>query len=536
MPVQNQSQPAPAAPKPAKIKATYRLTINKECLYSLTAQFIEFYFTKNKTDTVVKNFINSFFVKSLIGRSLPIIDIPFFLNSLNPNTLPSAIANQLSSGVAQSFASHKRAILSYFDELLAIAVNSPAPAEVMTFSDFAKHLGVSVQTANAILEDKKIPYYALSPKKRMISVADYNSFLASIKTNPQGINAAIDNPEVGNTPLSRRRDAALFSQKGSSNPPKTPKGRDKDKSSSKNNASQTLSVSHEKKPSSKPFNRDAKGETKPTKPLKIESADVYSSEFGSFLKKKFEEELPAIDPVKNTPVDDIAKEPDVPVGGGENIKATIEPQEAVKESEDVKQPEADKQSEEMQVSDVRETEKLKEAAEPVVKQIEEGGTGSDRSTGESKPDNKPEKTDSPASMLDSAPIPSPAEVRITEVVKPAEFQINTPELEIPEIPHVDKEDDILPTINITPANMSQALQTNDKTEGSSDNTSAEMIDNQEEQPPTLQYHSMSSEDILKAQQKLNNLCEDGKTDGNNQNGMTPTEPNMQRKRVLIKTK
>ena len=145
-------------------------------------------------------------------------------------------------------------------------------------------------------------------------------------------------------------------------------------------------------------------------------------------------------------------------------------------------------------------------------------------------------TDSPASMLDSAPIPSPAEVRITEVVKPAEFQINTPELEIPEIPQVDKEDDILPTINITPANMSQALQTNDKTEGSSDNTSAEMIDNQEGQPPTLQYHSMSSEDILKAQQKLNNLGEDGKTDGKNQNGMTPTEPNMQRKRVLIKTK
>ena len=76
MPVQNQSQPAPAAPKPAKIKATYRLTINKEYLYSLTAQFIEFYFTKNKTDTVVKNFINSFFICLTTFLILKLVKVP----------------------------------------------------------------------------------------------------------------------------------------------------------------------------------------------------------------------------------------------------------------------------------------------------------------------------------------------------------------------------------------------------------------------------------------------------------------------------
>lgn len=536
MPIQNQDQPTPAAPKPAKIKATYRLTIGKEYLYSLTAQFIEFYFTKNKTDTVVKSFVNNFFIKGIIGRSLPVLDIPFYINALNPSSLPSVIANQLSPGASQSFASHKKGILSYFNELLAIAVHSPAPTEVMTFADFAKHLGVSTQTANAILEEKKIPYYSLSSKKRMISVSDYNAFLASIKANPQGINASIDNPDADNAPTAGRRTAASSGQKTNFNPPKNPKWHEKDKP--KNNGSQKQPFQNAKKPGGKSMDRDVKPEERrPIKPVKIESADSYSSEFGSSLKKKLEvqEDLPVIEPIDNgltdtPPAEEVVKEPSSALGGGEDIKGAEKLQVPAEQPQNVELPEivepqeTEKQPENAESAEVvkqpltnEKAEEIKDEDEPVVEQARVVDNNSDGSTGEPQPDDK-EAVSEPVSVLDSAPIPSPAEVKIAEVIKNDESEISAPEPDLPEIPQAVEEDNSLPTINIDLSHMSQAL-TEDK-----------------KQPSITQYQGMSSEEILKAQQKLNNTGEDTHIDNNITEIQTAEDVSKQRKRILIKTK
>lgn len=542
MPNQNQGQNSPAAPKPAKIKATYRLTISREYLYSLTARFIEFYFLKNKTNTAVKNFINSFFVKGILYRSLPILDIPFYINALNPNTLPSVIANQLPPEAVQSFSSHQKDMLSYFNELLAIAVHSPAPAEMMTVSDFANRLGLSIPTINTIVEEKKIPYYTPSLKKRMISVSDYNVFLASIKNNSMSIGAAIDNPEAGRNYSAGRRHDNQYGQKNA--PSKNPKSHEKDKS--KNNGFQKQSAPHGKKPDGKPFSRDVKQEEKrPVTPLRIESADSYSSDFGATLKKKLEvqeETLPTIEPINTIPEEGVVEEPVSSMGGGEEVKAfdkqskVVEQPETAKSSDDVKQPDDNKQPEVAKTTDVS-----KDAAEPVVEQPEVVDNGSDGSTGESMPDDEKITvseqvvSDNPASVLDTAPVPSPAEVKITEVIKDDESQINTPEPELPEIPQIVEENNILPTININPDNMALALQADDNNPDDSPNI-AENISPQNEQPSIPQYHGMSSEDILKAQQKLSSLGGDNKTDGYNSETQMGDKENKQRKRVLIKTK
>ena len=540
MPNQNQGQTSPAAPKPTKIKATYRLTISREYLYSLTARFIEFYFLKNKTNTAVKNFINSFFVKGILCRSLPILDIPFYINALNPNTLPSVIANQLPPEAVQSFSSHQKDMLSYFNELLAIAIHSPAPAEMMTVSDFANRLGLSIPTINTIVEEKKIPYYTPSLKKRMISVSDYNVFLASIKNNCMSVGAAIDNPEAGSNYSAGRRHDNQYGQKNT--PSKNPNSHEKDKS--KNNGFQKPSALHGKKPDGKTFNRDVKlGEKRPITPLRIESADSYSSDFGATLKKKLEvqeETLPTIEPIDTIPEEGVAE--DSSMGGGEEVKATdklpevVEQPETAKSSDDVKQPDDEKQPEVAETTD-----ESKDVAEPVAEQPEVVDNGSDGSTGESILDDgkiavsEPVVSDNPVSVLNAAPVPSPAEVKITEVIKDDEPQINTPEPELPEIPQVVEENSILPTIDINPDNMALALQADNTTPDDSPNTTKN-INAQDEQPFVPQYQGMSSEDILKAQQKLNSLGGDNKTDGYNSGTQMGEEENKQRKRVLIKTK
>ena len=279
--------------------------------------------------------------------------------------------------------------------------------------------------------------------------------------------------------------------------------------------------------------------------MRIESADSYSSDFGATLKKKLEvqeETLPTIEPINTIPEESVVEEPVSSMGGVEEVKAfdkqskVVEQPETARSSDDVKQPDDNKQPEVAKTID-----ESKDAAEPVVEQPEVVDNGSDGSTGESMPDDEkitvsePVVSDNPVSVLDTAPIPSPAEVKITEVIKDDEPQINTPEPELPEIPQIVEENNILPTININPDNMALALQADDDNPDDSPNI-AENISPQNEQPSVPQYHGMSSEDILKAQQKLSSLGGDNKTDGYNSETQMGDKENKQRKRVLIKTK
>ena len=354
------------------------------------------------------------------------------------------------------------------------------------------------------------------------------------------VGAAIDKHEAGSNYSAGRRHDNQYGQKNT--PSKNPNSHEKDKS--KNNGFQKPSALHGKKPDGKTFNRDVKlGEKRPITPLRIESADSYSSDFGATLKKKLEvqeETLPTIEPIDTIPEEGVAE--DSSMGGGEEVKATdklpevVEQPETAKSSDDVKQPDDEKQPEVAETTD-----ESKDVAEPVAEQPEVVDNGSDGSTGESILDDgkiavsEPVVSDNPVSVLNAAPVPSPAEVKITEVIKDDEPQINTPEPELPEIPQVVEENSILPTIDINPDNMALALQADNTTPDDSPNTTKN-INAQDEQPFVPQYQGMSSEDILKAQQKLNSLGGDNKTDGYNSGTQMGEEENKQRKRVLIKTK
>lgn len=575
MSTQNQGQPNQAPPKPAKLKASYRLTIDKEYLYSLTAQFLEFYFTKNKTDAAVKNFVNNFFGKAIIGQSLPVLDIPFYINALNPNTLPAVIANQLSPRAVSSLASHKKAIMSYFNELLAIAMHSPIPTEVMPLGDFAKHLGVSGQTVNAILEEKRIPYYTLSSKKRMISVTDYNSFLASIKTSPLSVNAAVDNPDAENTTQTVRQ-AGGYQKNNNDRPSKNPRGNDKDKQKpfTKNNAPK----------SNQPPKRDEKTSSttndQPRKPFipTVESADSFSNEFGTTLKKKMggdDVEQPVISDDNNTPEVPAVKESDAPQAGGDKpetivVEKTAENKNVVEQpaggdtaehSKDVKEAKPVENTENGEkegsvveqardgktVEDEKATslERL-EGSAAEQPSVEQSGGNSDNPVGKKAKEEKRLVVDSDlldmdaAATLNNIPVPSPSDVKITESVGNDDSQIDNPDFSLPEIPPMDeKEDrDSLPTFNISLDNMADVLSADDVKEETSSNIHTEECNNlSDEMLSAQQYQGMSSEDILKSQQKLNNHGGENNTARNETvlvGGNVSEEK--QRKRILIKTK
>ena len=198
-----------------KTDCFYRITTDQTTLYALSAQFIRFYFQTAKSTVSTEKFAKDFFVRNMIEQNNPVLDIPFFLNSIKKDFFPKEFRlmldpNNQNAGVEESkktisdaFLLRKREVIAYYEELLKIALQSNTPTKLMTIAEFAEYLSISQDTARELIKTNKIPYYALSERGFRISVTALNTFLAAKKSNKIAVTSEID----GNKSFTAIRDA-----------------------------------------------------------------------------------------------------------------------------------------------------------------------------------------------------------------------------------------------------------------------------------------------------------------------------------------
>ena len=198
-----------------KTDCFYRITTDQTTLYALSAQFIRFYFQTAKSTVSTEKFAKDFFVRNLIEQNNPVLDIPFFLNSIKKDFFPKEFRlmldpnNQNTGGeetkktISDAFLLRKREVIAYYEELLKIALQSNTPTKLMTIAEFAEYLSISQDTARELIKTNKIPYYALSERGFRISVTALNTFLAAKKSNKIAVTSEIN----GNKSFTAIRDA-----------------------------------------------------------------------------------------------------------------------------------------------------------------------------------------------------------------------------------------------------------------------------------------------------------------------------------------
>ena len=187
-----------------KTDCFYRITTDQTTLYALSAQFIRFYFQTAKSTVSTEKFAKDFFVRNLIEQNNPVLDIPFFLNSIKKDFFPKEFRlmldpnNQNAGGeetkktISDAFLLRKREVIAYYEELLKIALQSNTPTKLMTIAEFAEYLSISQDTARELIKTNKIPYYAISERGFRISVTALNTFLAAKKSNKVVVTSEID--------------------------------------------------------------------------------------------------------------------------------------------------------------------------------------------------------------------------------------------------------------------------------------------------------------------------------------------------------
>lgn len=187
-----------------KTDCFYRITTDQTTLYALSAQFIRFYFQTAKSTVSTEKFAKDFFVRNMIGQNNPVLDIPFFLNSIKKDFFPKEFRlildpNNTNAGeedpkktISDAFLLRKREIIAYYEELLKIALQSNTPTKLMTIAEFAEYLSISQDTARELIKTNKIPYYAISERGFRISVTALNTFLAAKKSNKVAVTSEID--------------------------------------------------------------------------------------------------------------------------------------------------------------------------------------------------------------------------------------------------------------------------------------------------------------------------------------------------------
>ena len=200
-----------------KTDCFYRITTDQTTLYALSAQFIRFYFQTAKSTVSTEKFSKDFFVRNMIEQNNPVLDIPFFLNSIKKDFFPKEFRlmldpNSQNAGgeepkktISDAFLLRKREVIAYYEELLKIALQSNTPTKLMTIAEFAEYLSISQDTARELIKTNKIPYYALSERGFRISVTAMNTFLAAKKSNKIAVTSEID----GSKSFTAIRDARV---------------------------------------------------------------------------------------------------------------------------------------------------------------------------------------------------------------------------------------------------------------------------------------------------------------------------------------
>ena len=294
-----------------KTDCFYRITTDQTTLYALSAQFIRFYFQTAKSTVSTEKFAKDFFVRNMIEQNNPVLDIPFFLNSIKKDFFPKEFRlmldpnNQNAEGeepkktISDAFLLRKREVIAYYEELLKIALQSNTPTKLMTIAEFAEYLSISQDTARELIKTNKIPYYALSERGFRISVTALNTFLAAKKSNKIAVTSEID----GSKSFTAIRDArvnqkaqrqAQQPQKPSNTNAKPQQEQQKKSQGQAQNQSKNKTNNQQNNSQNKPQNAQNQAKPKPQKQQQIGENQRKNSAVEAEKEKKDDFVMPTV--------------------------------------------------------------------------------------------------------------------------------------------------------------------------------------------------------------------------------------------------
>ena len=160
-------------------KIAYNLRSNTDLLSSLSVKLYRFCQNPPESTEQYTKFAESFIGKDIIANDVPIIDLPFYINAMQPTAVPTNIKNALGNNPAEinRFAMSKIQIILAYCNLCSVLLSFARPIEtIYTLEQVSEILRVSPRVAKNLVDDKELPAFNIGIHVR-VPKSSINSYI-----------------------------------------------------------------------------------------------------------------------------------------------------------------------------------------------------------------------------------------------------------------------------------------------------------------------------------------------------------------------
>ena len=160
-------------------KIAYNLRSNTDLLSSLSVKLYRFCQNPPESTEQYTKFAESFIGKDIIANDVPIIDLPFYINAMQPTAVPTNIKNALGNNPAEinRFAMSKIQIILAYCNLCSVLLSFARPIEtIYTLEQVSEILRVSPRVVKNLVDDKELPAFNIGIHVR-VPKSSINSYI-----------------------------------------------------------------------------------------------------------------------------------------------------------------------------------------------------------------------------------------------------------------------------------------------------------------------------------------------------------------------
>lgn len=166
--------------KPIEVtKIAYNLRSNTDLLSSLSVKLYRFCQNPPESTEQYTKFAESFIGKDIIANDVPIIDLPFYINAMQPTAVPTNIKNTLGNNPAEinRFAMSKIQIILAYCNLCSVLLSFARPIEtIYTLEQVSEILRISPRVAKNLVDSKELPAFNVGIHVR-VPKSSINSYI-----------------------------------------------------------------------------------------------------------------------------------------------------------------------------------------------------------------------------------------------------------------------------------------------------------------------------------------------------------------------
>lgn len=168
------------ADRPIEVtKIAYNIRSNTDLLSSLSVKLYRFCQNPPENTEQYAKFAESFIGKDIVANDVPIIDLPFFINAMQPTAVPVAIKNALGNNPAEinRFVISKIQVILTYCNLCSVLLSFARPMEtIYTLEQVSEILRISPRVAKNLVDSKELPAFNVGIHVR-VPKSSINSYI-----------------------------------------------------------------------------------------------------------------------------------------------------------------------------------------------------------------------------------------------------------------------------------------------------------------------------------------------------------------------